>query len=84
MDGDVGAIEPPEWLTSAICEEFACPPDVAGRQDPSLCKSIMALRRYREAKHKVETAESQKDLDGEDYWIQKVFEVVIHRQTKGD
>jgi len=49
-------------LTSAVCEEFSCPPDVADRQDVARCTRIMELRRYRDAHQLIARGTKQEDL----------------------
>ena len=43
-------------MTSRVCEEFNCPPDVAGRQDYNTCLRIMELRGYSAVKRAIESA----------------------------
>lgn len=59
-----------------ICEEFGVPPDVAERQDPSLCLRIMALRRFRDVWAMIEGGTPQEQLPATRA-TEKVVEVVV-------
>lgn len=61
-----GAIPPPEWLISRVCEEFGCLPSEAVRElmeDPTqLALDILELRAYARAKAALEQAERPEDV----------------------
>lgn len=44
-------------MTSVISEEFGLSPDDAGHQDYEKCISILQLRRYRDVKDAIESAD---------------------------
>jgi len=69
-------------MTSAICEEFGCTPDVADQQDTAVCKRIMALRRYRDSWVEIESGVEQKALT-KGPMLEKVIDVQVAR-AKGE
>ena len=73
-------------MTSAICQEFACTPSQAAKEDIAECLEIMGLRRYAEAWHAVEGGMPQEELAkqfGSSQALKDVITVQVKR-AKGE